>query len=182
MSSENTRALPRRAMLAVSGTAALAAAAACSPGTTATGTSAATPAASSRATPSDRTSVRSPSSAATSASTVAPPTVDPTTPAAPPSEAAPTGTPVASVADVQAAGTIVVGENENAYLLTAVGDTVVAHTAVCTHQRCTVGVSGLCPCHQSRFDVATGAVINGPALRPLAERGVTISGGQVYLD
>jgi nitrite reductase/ring-hydroxylating ferredoxin subunit len=88
---------------------------------------------------------------------------------------------VASVADVQAAGSIVVGQNEDAYLLAYASGTVVAHTAVCTHQRCTVGASGLCPCHGSRFNVTTGAVINGPALRPLAERGVAVSDGQVYL-
>ena len=185
VSPEPARPLPRRTLFAVSGTAVLATAAACSSGTTATGTTAASPAASAPAASSVRASA---SSAATSASSPsAAPTADPTTPPAPPTataapaEPAPAGTPVASVAEVQAAGSIVVGQDEDAYLLAYAGDTVVAHTAVCTHQRCTVGASGLCPCHQSRFDVTTGAVINGPALRPLAERGVTISGGQVYL-
>ena len=191
VSPESARPLPRRTLFAVSGTAVLATAAACSTGTTATGTT-------SSSAPGATSVSASASSAVTAASspsaapTADPPTADPTTadpttpPAAPsataaPAEPAPAGTPVASVADVQAAGSIVVGKDEDAYLLAYAGDTVVAHTAVCTHQRCTVGASGLCPCHQSRFDVATGAVINGPALRPLAERGVTISGGQVYL-
>ena len=65
-------------------------------------------------------------------------------------------------------------------LLAASNGTVVAHTAICTHQGCTVGASGLCPCHMSRFNVATGAVEEGPATRPLAEIAVTVSGGQVY--
>jgi Rieske Fe-S protein len=179
--------LPRRTLFAVSGTAVLATAAACSSGTTASGTTAASPAAGTPAASSVGASASSGASSPSAAPAADPTTADPTTSPAPPSataapaEPAPAGTPVASVADVQAAGSIVVGKDEDAYLLAYAGDTVVAHTAVCTHQRCTVGASGLCPCHQSRFDVATGAVINGPALRPLAERGVTISGGQVYL-
>ncbi|WP_395728310.1 Rieske (2Fe-2S) protein [Nakamurella sp.] len=182
--SDPTRPLPRRTMFAVSGTAVLAAAAACSSGTAATGTTAAP--SSAPGSPSASSVPAGAASAASASTPPAPPTADATTPAPPsaaagPAEPAPSGTPVASVAEVQAAGSLVVGENEDAYLLAYAGDTVVAHTAVCTHQRCTVGASGLCPCHQSRFDVATGAVINGPALRPLAERGVTVSGGQVYL-
>ncbi len=183
------RSLPRRAVLAASGTAVLAAAAACSTATSASDppASTASPAAtsSSPATASSTTSAGpSATSAATSAATSS--SADAGVPSDPPGEAtpaeqAPAGTPVASVADVQAAGSIVVGENQDAYLLAYTDGTVVAHTAVCTHQQCTVGGSGLCPCHQSRFDVRTGAVINGPALRPLTARTVTVSGGQVYL-
>ena len=73
-----------------------------------------------------------------------------------------------------------VGPDDAAILLVADGGTVIAHTAVCTHQGCKIGASGLCPCHQSRFNITTGAVENGPATRPLAEIAVTISGGQVY--
>jgi len=87
---------------------------------------------------------------------------------------------LASVADVQAAGAVVVGDGGDPYLLAHTGGTVVAHTAICTHQGCTVAATGMCPCHGSRFDVETGAVINGPAQRALAERTVTVSGGQVY--
>ena len=87
---------------------------------------------------------------------------------------------LASVADVQAAGALVVGDSANPYMLAYSRDTVVAHTAICTHQQCTVAASGECPCHLSRFDVETGAVVKGPALRPLAELPVIVSGGQVY--
>jgi cytochrome b6-f complex iron-sulfur subunit len=45
----------------------------------------------------------------------------------------------------------------------------------CTHEGCVVSIQALqsgqrfvCPCHQSRF-TSDGAVINGPATRPLAE-------------
>jgi nitrite reductase/ring-hydroxylating ferredoxin subunit len=31
-----------------------------------------------------------------------------------------------------------------------------------------IGTTLMCQCHGSRFDIATGAVLNGPATRPLA--------------
>ena len=48
-----------------------------------------------------------------------------------------------------------------------------AFDAICPHQGCTVGYSNaegefVCPCHGSRFDGRTGALINGPATRGLA--------------
>ncbi|MEP6560454.1 MAG: Rieske (2Fe-2S) protein, partial [Nakamurella sp.] len=65
-------------------------------------------------------------------------------------------------------------------LLASSNGSVVCHTAVCTHQQCTIGASGSCPCHGSRFNITTGAVEDGPAQRPLDEIQVTVSGGQVY--
>ena len=59
---------------------------------------------------------------------------------------------------------------------------VVGHSAVCTHQQCTIAASGSCPCHGSKFNITTGAVENGPAQRPLDEIAVTVSGGQVYSE
>ena len=57
---------------------------------------------------------------------------------------------------------------------------VVAHTAVCTHQGGIIDGAGVCPLHGSKFNVVTGAVLNGPATAPLAAVKVTESGGKVY--
>ena len=165
------RALPRRTVIAASGTAVLAVAAACGSSdpappavTTAAGsTSAAT---------STAGSTPAASSAATTSGTGAPAS----------SAAAPTGSPLASVAAVQAAGSVVAG-TDTPILLASSGGKVVAHTAICTHQGCTVAAKGAeadCPCHGSKYNATTGAVLNGPAQLPLATVPVTIANGQVY--
>jgi nitrite reductase/ring-hydroxylating ferredoxin subunit len=60
--------------------------------------------------------------------------------------------------------------------------TVVAFSAVCTHQGCTVAPQGKefdCPCHGSRFDGTTGDVLEGPARDPLPKRKAAVSGDSV---
>ncbi|HTQ91564.1 MAG TPA: Rieske (2Fe-2S) protein [Streptosporangiaceae bacterium] len=58
-----------------------------------------------------------------------------------------------------------------------------AFSAVCTHAGCTVGsVSGgtiNCPCHGSRFNITTGAVVNGPAASPLPPVGIKVQGTSI---
>jgi cytochrome b6-f complex iron-sulfur subunit len=59
---------------------------------------------------------------------------------------------------------------------------VVAFTAICTHQGCTVNPDGAvlrCPCHASTYDAFTGKNTGGPAKSPLAAIPVTVSGGAV---
>ncbi|MGH1548549.1 ubiquinol-cytochrome c reductase iron-sulfur subunit [Leifsonia poae] len=59
---------------------------------------------------------------------------------------------------------------------------VVAFSAVCTHAGCTVAPQGKefdCPCHGSRFDAATGDVLNGPASDPLPKLKAEVSGDSV---
>ncbi|MEV5507442.1 ubiquinol-cytochrome c reductase iron-sulfur subunit [Streptomyces orinoci] len=58
-----------------------------------------------------------------------------------------------------------------------------AFGAVCTHRGCVVDkvedgqIS--CPCHGSRFDAATGKVLQGPASEPLPPVPVRVSGGRL---
>jgi Rieske Fe-S protein len=56
-------------------------------------------------------------------------------------------------------------------------------SAVCTHAGCTVGsVSGgtiNCPCHGSKFNITTGAVVNGPAASPLPAVSIKVQGTSI---
>jgi cytochrome b6-f complex iron-sulfur subunit len=168
------RVLPRRTVLAASGTAVLAAAAACSSSTTATTTTAATSAATGT-TAAEASPTANSAATSAAASTEAAPTS-----AAEPTAAAPTGNPLASVADIEAAGAVIADGPDGPVVLAASGGSVVGHSAICTHQGCTIAASGMCPCHGSRFDVVTGAVQNPPANQPLAAFAVTVADGQVY--
>ncbi len=58
----------------------------------------------------------------------------------------------------------------------------VAFSAICTHMGCTVAVNGAeldCPCHGSKFNALTGAVLNGPAPSPLPTVTVEVKSGNV---
>ncbi len=59
---------------------------------------------------------------------------------------------------------------------------IVAFSAICTHQGCTVLPAGKqfhCPCHGSVYDAATGAVISGPAPTALSSVAVHVDAGNV---
>lgn len=61
-----------------------------------------------------------------------------------------------------------------------------AFSAICTHQGCTVThvADGTidCPCHGSKFAVADGSVVQGPAPRPLPARTVTRNGDTLHIS
>jgi Rieske Fe-S protein len=58
-----------------------------------------------------------------------------------------------------------------------------AFSAVCAHAGCTVGsVSGgtiNCPCHGSRFNITSGAVVTGPASSPLPPVSIKVQGTSI---
>jgi Rieske Fe-S protein len=61
-----------------------------------------------------------------------------------------------------------------------------AFSAVCTHLGCIVSQvsNGTidCPCHGSQYNITTGAVVAGPAPRPLPAAQIKVSGGSVFLE
>ena len=58
----------------------------------------------------------------------------------------------------------------------------------CTHQGCSLaegeldGTTVTCPCHGSQFDVSSGAVLRGPAERPVRYRAVQIQGQGLVVE
>jgi len=84
-------------------------------------------------------------------------------------------------------GTIVTDADENVFVVTqpAEGE-FKAFSGICTHQKCPVtevaGDEIVCNCHGSRYAVADGSVVNGPAPQPLAEVTATVDGDQVVVS
>jgi cytochrome b6-f complex iron-sulfur subunit len=90
---------------------------------------------------------------------------------------------LAKVSDVPAGGALSVKDADgNELLLTqASAGTIVALSAICTHQGCTVKGDGgelVCPCHGSVFDLSGGNV-SGPAPKPLSQVDVHVVNGEV---
>jgi len=94
--------------------------------------------------------------------------------------------PLAVLADLKIGSSVAVKTADGRHLLmTRTSQTaVVAFSAICTHQGCTVEPDGAklaCPCHGSMYDAATGKVIGGPAPAPLHPVDVTVQNGNVVL-
>ena len=58
----------------------------------------------------------------------------------------------------------------------------------CTHAGCSLaqgklqGTTVTCPCHGSQFDVTSGAVLRGPAQRPVRSRSVQVKGDELLVE
>jgi len=58
----------------------------------------------------------------------------------------------------------------------------------CTHRGCSLAKGTLhdttvtCPCHGSQFDVRSGAVLRGPAARPVRSRSVRVEGEDLLAE
>lgn len=58
----------------------------------------------------------------------------------------------------------------------------------CTHTGCSLakgnldGTTATCACHGSQFDVTSGAVIRGPARRPVRSRSVEVEGEDLLVE
>jgi Rieske Fe-S protein len=93
------------------------------------------------------------------------------------------GTLLAPLAQVPQGGGVILSKSK--IVLTRGSDgTVHGFSAICTHQGCTVdNISGgviSCPCHGSRYDAQTGAVVGGPAPAPLPKVAVVVRGTDVF--
>lgn len=68
------------------------------------------------------------------------------------------------------------------------GGRLFAFDDACTHMGCSLGEGKLestvvtCPCHGSQFDVTSGAVLRGPAQRPVRSRSVQIEGNDLLVE
>ena len=118
----------------------------------------------------------------------APASEAPSTPAGPAdtsAAAAPAGERLAAASAIPVGGGMVFPDKKVVVTQPAPG-TFKAFSAICTHQGCTVNkvASGTinCPCHGSKFAIADGSVVHGPAQRPLEARQVTESGGELLLE
>ena len=95
------------------------------------------------------------------------------------------GTELAALDDVPVGGAISVDlpGGEPVIVARPTQDTVVAFSAICTHQGCTVKPEAAeirCPCHGSTYDLA-GENTGGPAPSPLPPVDVTVTDGMVVI-
>jgi 3-phenylpropionate/trans-cinnamate dioxygenase ferredoxin component len=68
------------------------------------------------------------------------------------------------------------------------GGNLYAFDDTCTHAGCSLGKGKLdgmtvtCACHGSQFDVTSGAVLRGPAKRPVRSRSVKVEGENLLAE
>ena len=89
---------------------------------------------------------------------------------------------IAATADVPVGGGVVVKDQKIVVTQPRTGE-FKGFTAVCTHAGCVVkevaGGTINCPCHGSKFSITDGAVVSGPAKKPLAESPIAVDGAQI---
>ncbi|NQU37965.1 MAG: Rieske (2Fe-2S) protein [Actinobacteria bacterium] len=118
--------------------------------------------------------------------TAASPSTDAASSGAAPDAPGAAGALIVSAADVPVGSATLAEANGSTWLVAqpSAGD-IVCHSGICTHEGCPLtqvdGDKAICMCHNSQFDVFTGAVIQSPALRALSPQSVTVSNGDVFL-
>ncbi|WP_432495846.1 Rieske (2Fe-2S) protein [Kineococcus gypseus] len=95
-----------------------------------------------------------------------------------------TGTALTTLSAVPVGSAVVLEDGSGVPVVVAQPEAgrVVAFGARCPHQGCAVVVEGAelsCPCHYSRFESATGALLEGPATEGLTPYPVVVSGQDV---
>ncbi|HSZ42709.1 MAG TPA: Rieske (2Fe-2S) protein [Trebonia sp.] len=107
------------------------------------------------------------------------------TPAAPAAAAGtPAGTVLGATSQIPVGGGVIFTDAKVAVTQPSKGE-FKAFSAVCTHVGClcdkVAGGTIDCPCHGSKFKIANGDVVTGPATLPLPPRTISVSGGQITL-
>jgi len=80
------------------------------------------------------------------------------------------------------------GVGETKIMIANIGGKLSAIGDKCSHRGCLLSRGKLegevitCPCHGSRFNVKTGAVVRGPAEQPEPSYPVTIEGGGIWVE
>ena len=104
--------------------------------------------------------------------------------------AAPSGTLIGSASKVPVGGAAQFTDptsHDVGIVIQSSKGSFVAFDATCTHQGCPVDYSKsakrlVCPCHGAEFDASSGAVLRGPARRPLSKIAVSEgSDGNLYV-
>ncbi|TMR12978.1 Rieske (2Fe-2S) protein [Nonomuraea turkmeniaca] len=100
------------------------------------------------------------------------------------SSAAPAGGALAKTADIPVGGGTIFKDQKIVVTQPAEGE-FKAFSAVCTHKGCLVSSvessAIVCACHNSKFNIADGAVTGGPAEKPLPEQQIKVDGDQITL-
>lgn len=99
-----------------------------------------------------------------------------------PTDAAGPAGPIAAAADVPVGGGVVVKDQKIVVTQPTKGE-FKGFSAVCTHQGCVVATVAdgtiNCTCHGSKFSIADGSVVAGPAKAPLGDAPVAVDGAQI---
>jgi len=93
---------------------------------------------------------------------------------------------VGTTTDIPAGAGKVVAMGSKPAIVLNTDQGVKAFSAICTHLGCVVNWNDMigaihCPCHDGRFNPATGAVMSGPPPAPLAPISVSVEGDQIFL-
>jgi nitrite reductase/ring-hydroxylating ferredoxin subunit len=101
-----------------------------------------------------------------------------------PPAAAPAGTVVGATADIPVGGGAIYPAVALVVTQPKKG-TFKAFSTRCPHTGCPVdkvaGEKIVCPCHGSQFSIKDGSVLKPPAPKPLTERAINVSGGQITI-
>lgn len=93
---------------------------------------------------------------------------------------------VAKVADIPAGAGKVVAMGSKPAIVINTAQGMRAYSAICTHLGCVVAWNDMigaiqCPCHDGRFNPATGAVMSGPPPAPLPPITVSVEEDEIFL-